>query len=93
MVYRFSIIFLSFSQDTYWNARPVPFELMEGLYFTDPIIRKFLKDIGKNGKEVFRHLEYHKIDKINNVSEHHFSIGLDLLKLRFKNKKKILSIC
>ena len=47
-------------------------DLVRDLYSDDPIIRRFLKDLRKNRREIFRYLDDPKVEKTNNVAEHHF---------------------
>ncbi len=66
------------------------FDLIRDLYSGDPIIGNFLKFINGNRKEVFRYLEDSKVNKTNNVAEHHFSLRSELLKKRFKTDQGLL---
>lgn len=46
--------------------------LVRDLYSGDPVIGKFLKQIRKNRREIFWYLEDRKVNRTNNVAEHHF---------------------
>lgn len=65
-------------------------DLVRDLYSDDPIIRRFLKDLRKNRREIFRYLDDPKVEKTNNVAEHHFSMRSELLKKRFKTDQGLL---
>ncbi len=65
-------------------------ELVRDLYSGDPIIGKFLGFLRSNRRQVFRYLEDDKVQKTNNVSEHHFSMRSELLKRRFKTREGLL---
>lgn len=65
-------------------------DLVRDLYSGNPIIGKFLKDVRKNRREVFRYLDDPNVSKTNNVAEHHFSLRSELLKRRFKTDEGLL---
>ena len=65
-------------------------DLARDLYSGDPIIGKFLLFLRKNRRQVFRYLEDKNVQKMNKVSEHHFSMRSELLKKRFKTCEGLL---
>ena len=65
-------------------------ELVRDLYSDDPIIRRFLRDLRKHRREIFRYLDDPNVEKTNNVAEHHFSIRSEILKNRFKTCEGLL---
>lgn len=65
-------------------------DLVRDLYSGDPIIGRFLKDLKKNRREIFRYLDDPNVNKTNNVAEHHFSVRSELLKRRFKTDQGLL---
>ena len=65
-------------------------DLVLDLYSGDPIIGRFLKDLKKNMREIFRYLDDPNVNKTNNVAEHHFSVRSELLKRRYKTDQGLL---
>ena len=72
------------------DATFILLSVVRDLYSDDPIIGKFLRFMRKNRTVIFRYLEDPKVNKTNNVAEHHFSMRSELLKRRFKTDEGLL---